>query len=47
VPRGSPESHRRPFKPEGAWREMIHRDGRRFDVLHYGLLRHEWQALHA
>ena len=34
-------------RPEGAWREMIYRDGQRFDVLHYGLLRHEWQALHA
>ena len=33
------------FRPEGAWREMIHRDGKRFDVLHYGLLRHEWEAL--
>jgi RimJ/RimL family protein N-acetyltransferase len=33
------------FKPEGAWREMIHRDGRRFDVLQYGMLRHEWEAL--
>ena len=32
------------FRPEGAWREMIHRDGQRFDVLHYGLLRHEWEA---
>jgi RimJ/RimL family protein N-acetyltransferase len=33
------------FKPEGAWRDMIHRDGRRFDVLHFGMLRHEWEAL--
>lgn len=32
------------FRPEGAWRQMIHRDGKRYDVLNYGLLRHEWEA---
>lgn len=32
------------FKPEGVSRKMIHRDGQRFDVLHFGLLRHEWEA---
>jgi RimJ/RimL family protein N-acetyltransferase len=32
------------FQPEGAWRQMIHRDGQRYDVVHYGLLRHEWEA---
>ncbi|MCC6175233.1 MAG: GNAT family N-acetyltransferase [Chloroflexi bacterium] len=32
------------FKPEGVWREAIHRDDHRYDVVHFGLLRHEWQA---
>lgn len=35
------------FRREGAWRQMIHRDGQRFDVLHFGLLRPEWEALPA
>jgi RimJ/RimL family protein N-acetyltransferase len=33
------------FKLEGVSRELIHRDGKRFDLLHFGLLRHEWEAL--
>jgi len=33
------------FRPEGVSREMIHREGRRYDLLHYGLLRHEWEAM--
>ncbi|MGE3911990.1 MAG: GNAT family N-acetyltransferase [Chloroflexota bacterium] len=35
------------FVPEGVSREMIHRDGQRFDVLHFGMLRHEWEARQA
>ena len=31
------------FKREGVYREFIHRDGRRYDMYLYGLLRPEWQ----
>jgi RimJ/RimL family protein N-acetyltransferase len=31
------------FKVEARRREAIHRKGRRWDVLHYGLLREEWE----
>ncbi len=30
------------FKKEGVIRELIHRDGRRYDMIIFGLLRHEW-----
>ena len=33
------------FKREGVQRESIQREGQRFDVIHFGLLRHEWTAL--
>lgn len=32
------------FVREGAFREFLERDGRRYDMLLYGLLRTEWQA---
>ena len=32
------------FQREGVFREMLHRDGRRYDMYLYGLLRHEWEA---
>lgn len=32
------------FVREGAFREAIYRDGRRYDMLLYGLLRSEWEA---
>ena len=32
------------FVPEGAQRERLRRDGRRYDLLIMGLLRSEWQA---
>jgi RimJ/RimL family protein N-acetyltransferase len=32
------------FVQEGVWREALHRDGQRWDVLHYALLRHEWRG---
>ena len=32
------------FQREGTFREFIHRDGQRHDMLLYGLLRHEWEA---
>lgn len=32
------------FIKEGTFREFIHRDGKRYDLLLYGLLRKEWQA---
>jgi RimJ/RimL family protein N-acetyltransferase len=35
------------FLHEGTLRQHIHRNGRRYDVLLYGLLRHEWQARRA
>lgn len=31
------------FRREGVYREHLHRDGQRYDMLLYGLLRHEWQ----
>ena len=34
------------FQREGAFREFIFRDDQRYDMLLYGLLRHEWQARH-
>jgi RimJ/RimL family protein N-acetyltransferase len=33
------------FRREGLQRESIQREGQRFDVIHFGILRHEWQAL--
>jgi RimJ/RimL family protein N-acetyltransferase len=32
------------FRREGVFREMLHRDGRRYDMYLYGLLRREWEA---
>ncbi len=32
------------FTREGVYREHLERDGRRFDMIHYGLLRHEWRG---
>jgi RimJ/RimL family protein N-acetyltransferase len=32
------------FRREGAYREFLQRDGERYDMLLYGLLRHEWKA---
>ncbi|HEX6290776.1 MAG TPA: GNAT family protein [Herpetosiphonaceae bacterium] len=32
------------FQREGVYRECLHREGRRYDMLLYGLLRHEWAA---
>jgi RimJ/RimL family protein N-acetyltransferase len=32
------------FQREGAYREFLHRDGRRYDMYLYGLLRREWDA---
>lgn len=31
------------FKREGIYREFIHRDGKRYDMYLYGLLRSEWE----
>jgi RimJ/RimL family protein N-acetyltransferase len=31
------------FQREGTYREMLHRDGQRYDMFLYGILRHEWQ----
>jgi len=33
------------FTREGTFREHLQRDGQRHDMLLYGMLRHEWQAL--
>ena len=33
------------FKREGVYREFIHRDGRRYDMYLYGILRPEWEVL--
>ncbi|MGH4121109.1 GNAT family N-acetyltransferase [Clostridium sp.] len=33
------------FKREGVYREFIHRDGKRYDMYLYGILRLEWDAL--
>lgn len=30
------------FRREGIYREFVHRDGRRWDMYLYGILRHEW-----
>ncbi len=35
------------FQREGAYREYLHRDGKRHDMLLYGLLRREWEARNA
>ncbi|OQY22846.1 MAG: GNAT family N-acetyltransferase [Anaerolineaceae bacterium 4572_32.2] len=32
------------FQREGAFREFLQRDGKRYDMLLYGLLKHEWEA---
>jgi RimJ/RimL family protein N-acetyltransferase len=32
------------FQREGAFREFLHRDGQRYDMYLYGLLRREWEA---
>lgn len=32
------------FRREGVYRECLHRDGRRYDMYLYGLLRREWEA---
>jgi RimJ/RimL family protein N-acetyltransferase len=32
------------FVREGVFREFINHDGRRYDMILYGLLRHEWEA---
>jgi RimJ/RimL family protein N-acetyltransferase len=34
------------FVREGVYREHLHRDGQRYDMLLYGLLRREWAAAH-
>lgn len=34
------------FQREGVYREMLQRDGRRYDMILYGLLAHEWAARH-
>ena len=31
------------FQREGVFREFIHREGQRFDMILFGLLRHEWE----
>jgi RimJ/RimL family protein N-acetyltransferase len=33
------------FKREGVYREFIHRDGKRYDMYLYGMLRPEWDSL--
>jgi len=33
------------FKREGVYREFIHRDGIRYDMYLYGILRSEWEAI--
>lgn len=35
------------FQREGVYREYLHRDGQRYDMLLYGLLRREWDARNA
>lgn len=32
------------FRREGVYRECLHRDGQRYDMFLYGLLRREWEA---
>lgn len=34
------------FQAEGIYRECLHRDGQRHDMILYGLLRPEWEAQH-
>ena len=34
------------FRREGVFRERLQRDGKRHDMILYGLLRHEWEARH-
>lgn len=34
------------FCREGVYRERLQRDGKRHDMILYGLLRHEWEAQH-
>jgi RimJ/RimL family protein N-acetyltransferase len=34
------------FTREGVFREYLRRDGRRYDMILFGLLRHEWEARH-
>ncbi|MBC2581832.1 GNAT family N-acetyltransferase [Clostridium sp. DJ247] len=34
------------FKREGTYREYIHRDGKRYDMYLYGILRQEWEDMH-
>ncbi len=33
------------FRREGVYREFLQRDGQRYDMILFGLLRHEWPAL--
>ncbi|WP_291633312.1 GNAT family protein [Clostridium sp.] len=33
------------FKREGVYREFLHRDGKRYDMYLYGMLRSEWEQL--
>ncbi|WP_291634364.1 GNAT family protein, partial [Clostridium sp.] len=33
------------FKREGVYREFIHRDGKRYDMYLYGMLRPEWDSM--
>ena len=33
------------FKREGVYREFIHRDGKRYDMYLYGILRSEWEVV--
>jgi RimJ/RimL family protein N-acetyltransferase len=35
------------FKREGVYREFIHRDGKRYDMYLYGILRSEWDGMQA
>jgi RimJ/RimL family protein N-acetyltransferase len=32
------------FQKEGVYREFLHRDGKRYDMYLYGLLRSEWES---
>jgi RimJ/RimL family protein N-acetyltransferase len=34
------------FRREGVFRERLERDGERYDMFLFGMLRHEWQAMH-
>lgn len=34
------------FRREGVYREALQRDGKRFDMILYGILSHEWAELH-